>query len=83
MVEGVDPALRKIFEGVFGRPMPQLARETGPSHVDGWNSMRHAFLIMEIESHFGIEVPEDKYAALETVGDFADFIAAAGRPRRG
>jgi acyl carrier protein len=79
MAEDVDPALRTIFEDVFGRPMPQLVRETGPSQVDGWNSMRHAFLIMEIEQRFGIEVPEAKYADLETVGDFADFIAAAVR----
>jgi len=71
-----------VFEQVFGRSMPELCRDTTPSQVDGWNSLRHAELIMSIEEHFGIEYPEDKYLDFETLGDIADIVAALcpGRP---
>jgi len=76
MEDALVAELRKLFESVFGRPMPQLERATRPSEVDGWHSLRHAHLIMAIEDHFGIEVPEERYSTFENFGDIVDLVAA-------
>ena len=76
MDDAVLSALRKIFEQVFGRPMPDLGRDTRPSQIDGWNSLRHAAIVMTIEEHFAIEVPEERYEDFEDVGDIADLVVA-------
>lgn len=67
--------LGKLFEETFGRPMPELRRETLPSQVAGWHSLRHAQLVMAIEARFGIEYPEEKYMDFKDVGDIIDVIA--------
>jgi acyl carrier protein len=76
-----DPtdALKQILETVLGRALPGLDRATVPSQLEGWHSLRHAQLVMTIEEHFGIEVPDEAYAQFETVGDLADLVAAIRR----
>ena len=76
MDPAVADALRGIFEAVFARAMPTLDCDTRPSQIDGWHSLRHAQLVMMIEEHFGIEIPEEKYAAFETFGDLVDLVVA-------
>ena len=76
MDDAILSELRGVFEQVFGRAMPDLGRTTRPTQIDGWNSLRHANLVMTIEERFGIEVPEERYADFEDVGDLADLVVA-------
>ena len=42
----------------------------------GIDSLNAIEILFDIEEHFGIEVPEERYADFENVGDIADLIIA-------
>ncbi|MDT0476276.1 acyl carrier protein [Streptomyces sp. DSM 41014] len=69
-----DPlgAVLDIFADVMGERAPRGA-ETVPDDLEMWTSLTHVHLIHEVESRFGIMLPE-KY--LLQHGSLADLAAA-------
>lgn len=51
-----------LFARVLGRPVPP--GEYTPADLPEWDSLRHVELIFELEAHYGIDVPQDRIAAL-------------------
>lgn len=52
----------------------QICPETTSADIDGWDSLSHAVLIMNVEQEFGIEIPLDKAYALPNVGALAAVL---------
>ena len=52
-------------------------------NVEGWNSMNHIFIVVEIEKRFGIKFQAAEMEELKNVGELAALVrektAAAGR----
>ena len=80
---GVWPRLTGIFRELFDDESLELSRETTAEDVEGWDSLTHVELLVEIERAFGIRFNTGEVAGLSNVGEMADLIArrtgAAGR----
>jgi acyl carrier protein len=68
--------LNNTFQEVFDDEDLRVSRETTAANVDGWDSLMHVRLILSIEKEFKVRFSSSEVAALKTVGDLADLIAA-------
>ena len=57
-----------------------VTRDTTAADIDGWDSLSHSMLIMNVEEEFGLELPLDELFALDNVGELLDLIARIRRP---
>ena len=81
--DGIWPRLTGIFRELFDDDGLALTRGTTAEDVEGWDSLTHVELLVEIERAFGIRFNTGEVAGLSNVGEMADLIArrtgAAGR----
>lgn len=78
----LDQRFWRLFSRVLGREVEPGRYDTG--QLPQWDSLRHVELIFELEEAFGIQVPQDRIAALysdtDTVLAFVrEQLAAADR----
>lgn len=55
-------------------PGTRVLQETTSADIDGWDSLSHAMLIMQVEEEFGVELPIERIYSLENVGELAELI---------
>jgi acyl carrier protein len=67
----VAQAIRRTFR----RPNAVITRETTALDIDGWDSLSHTGLMLEIEERLGVELPADRMFDLADVGELVDLIA--------
>mgnify|MGYP002623126499 FL=1 len=69
-----------LFARVLGRPVPP--GDYTPADLPEWDSLRHVELIFELEAHYGIDVPQDRIAAMfeGTGAILAHLRESAARP---
>ena len=48
-------ALNDIFRRVLDDDSIELTPATTADDVDGWDSMNHIFIVVELEKHFGVK----------------------------
>jgi acyl carrier protein len=68
---GVADVVRSAFRL---SPAVSISADTTSADVDGWDSLSHSILIMQIEERFGIELPMDRAFALANVGELAELV---------
>lgn len=69
--------IRAVMAATFHlSPDAIITRETTSADVDGWDSLSHSILIMNVEDAFGAELPSDAIYDLANVGQLADLVAA-------
>ena len=51
-----------------------LSLETAFGSVSEWDSVMHLRLVMEIQDHYGVDIPLEKVPELKTLGDFYGFV---------
>ncbi len=73
-VEPVVKAVRKIFSKTLLLPVVKIGDDDHWINNLGGDSMSYIELITSINEKFNIEIPEEKYAVLATVNDFAECI---------
>src|SRR5262249_10387922 len=67
--------VRRAIADQFGIAPGAVTRETVALDVDGWDSVTHVYLMLEIERRFGKKIPEDRVFAMDNVGDLVDLLA--------
>ena len=55
-------------------PHGDTPRETTANDVDGWDSLSHMGIIVEVENEFDIDFQFSEIANLKNIGDFVDLI---------
>lgn len=77
---------QEIFDKVVAlanRYMPQIVTRIGEItldsniNIDGFESLNFIMLICEIESDYGIKIPDKVWKKLRTVGDVVNAVAEA------
>ncbi len=63
-----------IIRQTFRCPDAEITRETVALDVDGWDSLSHTTLILEVEKRFGLRLPTDKVYDLADVGELIDLV---------
>lgn len=67
--------LEEVFSEVFDDDI-SLTPETTAADVDGWDSVMHVNLMLEIEAAFGVRFNSADVTGLKNVGQLLDLIAA-------
>jgi acyl carrier protein len=67
-------ALNHIFRQVLDDDSIELHPETTADDVEGWDSMNHIFIVVEIEKHFGVKFQTAEMEELKNVGELAALV---------
>jgi acyl carrier protein len=67
-------SLTKVFRDVFDDEDIELTRDTTAEDIEGWDSLMHVTLLVNVEKAFGVKFSSSEVARLKSVGDLADLI---------
>lgn len=73
-VEPIIKDIRKIFAKVLFLPIVKVGDDDHWINDLGGDSMSYIELMNEINKHFGVEIPQEKYALLTSVNEFTEEI---------
>jgi acyl carrier protein len=66
--------LNEIFRQVLDNETIALTPEMTAEDVEGWDSMNHIFIVVEIEKRFGIKFQAAEMEELKNVGELAALV---------
>jgi acyl carrier protein len=66
--------LQEVFCDLFADDDIVVARNTGAADVDGWDSLMHVTLMLEVERAFGVRFSSGEVADLVDVGQLVDLV---------
>jgi acyl carrier protein len=66
--------LNEIFRQVLDDDSIDLKPTMTADDVDGWDSMNHIFIVVEIEKRFGIKFQAAEMEELKDVGELATLV---------
>jgi acyl carrier protein len=69
------PALQDVVRATFFAPGLVIDATTTAEDVDGWDSLSHVRLMMNVEKRFAIKLIASEAGRLRHVGDLLDLIA--------
>jgi acyl carrier protein len=69
-------ALNDIFRNVLEDDSISLRPDTTADDVEGWDSMNHIFIVVEIEKRFGIKFQSAEMEELKNVGELVALLVA-------
>lgn len=68
--------LNGVFQQVFDDDEIEITPATTAKDVEGWDSMMHVTLMINVEKAFGVKFSSSEVASLQRVGDLVDLIDA-------
>jgi acyl carrier protein len=68
--------LNQVFRDVFDDDELDITRRTTANDVEGWDSLMHVTLIVNVEKAFKVKFSSSEVAALQNVGELIDLIDA-------
>lgn len=73
-----DPEIYQVLTEVFHQVLEddtiELTPETTADDVDGWDSMNHIFMVVELEKRLRIKFQAAEMEELKNVGELATLI---------
>jgi len=66
--------INDVFRNVFDDDELTIDRDTTAADVEGWDSLAHVTLLINIEKAFGVRFSSAEVASLKCVGDLEDLI---------
>ena len=70
----ISDQLRDVFRQVLEDDTLELTPETTADDVDGWDSMNHIFIVVELEKRFGVKFQAAEMEELKNVGELAALV---------
>ena len=67
--------LKTLIADFFGTDPDMLTHESSVADVDGWDSIGHTMLILDIERAFDIRLTDQEATQVSNVGELAELIA--------
>lgn len=64
----------QLVARVFGMHVSEVGDDSSNRTVDGWDSLGHVTLIMELESAYGVSLSTEDALALTSVGAIKRFL---------
>jgi acyl carrier protein len=66
--------LNSIFQDVFNDDELAVTDRTTAQDVEGWDSLMHVTLLVNVEKAFGLRFTSSEIASLKNVGELVDLI---------
>ncbi|MBK6837502.1 MAG: acyl carrier protein [Bacteroidetes bacterium] len=63
-----------IFKNIFENDAVILQMDTTANDVDGWDSLTHTSMIVEVEKHFSVKFKLKEVLSFKNVGDMVNMI---------
>lgn len=63
-----------IFKNIFENDAVILQMDTTANDVDGWDSLTHTSMIVEVEKHFNVKFKLKEVLSFKNVGDMVNMI---------
>jgi acyl carrier protein len=70
----VRDRMNKVFRDIFDDPTISLKDETTAQDIEGWDSLRHIDLIMQLEEEFQLRFTVDDIIGLKNVGEMIAML---------
>lgn len=67
-------ALNQVFRQVLEDDTLVLTPETTADDVEGWDSMNHIFIVVELEKRFGVKFQAAEMEELKNVGELVTLV---------
>lgn len=74
--EDIQAKLVEVFRDVFEDDQLDISRTTTAEDVDGWDSLTHVSLMINVERAFGLKFSSTQVASLKNVGELIDLVSA-------
>jgi acyl carrier protein len=71
--------LNRVFRDIFEDESLEIADSMTAADVEGWDSLTHIDLIVEVEREFGIKLSTAEVRGLKNVGGFLALIVQKAR----
>jgi acyl carrier protein len=68
--------LNEVFRAVFEDDDLDVTRATTAADIEGWDSLMHVTLLINVEKAFGVKFTSSEVAGLTSVGDLMDLVGA-------
>lgn len=66
--------LNEIFQETFQDDELTVSPETTAADIDGWDSLMHVSLMMNVENQFDVRFTSTEVAVLKSVGELLELI---------
>ena len=66
--------LTSVFHQVLEDDTIAVTPDTTAEDVDGWDSMNHIFIVVELEKRFGVKFQAAEMEELKNVGELATLV---------
>lgn len=66
--------ITQVIRAAFERPHLVITRDSTALDVDGWDSLAHTVLILQVEKEFAIKLPREQIFGLRNVGELVDLV---------
>lgn len=67
-------ALNQVFRAVLEDDSIVLTPSTTADDVEGWDSMNHIFIVLELEKSFGVKFHAAEMEELKNVGELVALV---------
>jgi acyl carrier protein len=67
-------ALNRVFRQVLENDTIALAPGMTAEDVEGWDSMNHIFIVVELEKRFGVKFQAAEMEEMQNVGELAVLV---------
>lgn len=71
--------IEAIIRNAVEKPDLDLREGTTTRDVDGWDSLSHVGIILDVEKAFSVKLTTAEVSTLETVGSLLDIVLARGK----
>jgi len=66
--------LLTVFRDVFEDDELKISAATKSADVEGWDSLRHVSLMLNVEQAFGVKFTSSQVASLKNVGELIELV---------
>ena len=70
--------VRQAIADVFSVPAAQIPEDASPETLEGWDSLRHLEIMLELEMQFGVRIPTEEVPELISVDAIEEALRAHG-----
>lgn len=70
----IEEKVQEIFREVFDDEMLEITPDMTAADIEGWDSLTHFQMIMEVEMEFNIKLSTEEIANLENVEELFRLI---------
>lgn len=79
----IQEKLLAVFRDVFEDDELEISPTTTADDIEGWDSLTHVSLMINVERAFGLKFSSTQVASLKNVGQLIDLVSSRLQAQRG